>query len=362
MSHVGSAGLASTACGATDLQTPAAIMLLGPTASGKSAIAMRLAERFELEIISVDSALVYRGMDIGTAKPTPTELAAVPHHLIDLIDPSESYSAASFVRDARQLIGEIRGRGRLPLLVGGTMLYARALATGLDDLPAADPAMRAALDDEAARLGWPAMHARLATIDPQTAARLEPGDSQRIQRALEIHALSGRPMSELIGAPRAHTDTPLGLLTIALEPADRAALHARIAARFEAMLSAGFLDEVAALRARGDLDTGMPSMRCVGYRQAWRYLDDLEQGIDQGANHAKTGPARRQVFIDESVAATRQLAKRQLTWLRSMPQRHVIDCLAPDAPDQVAALMTVNFPHRQKRTVNDALHEADAKE
>jgi tRNA dimethylallyltransferase len=206
------------------------------------------------------------------------------------------------------------------------------------------------------------MHARLATIDPQTAARLEPGDSQRIQRALEIHALSGRPMSELIGAPRAHTDTPLVLLTIALEPADRAALHARIAARFEAMLSAGFLDEVAALRARGDLHTGMPSMRCVGYRQAWRYLDDLEQSIDQGANHAKTGPARRQVFIDESVAATRQLAKRQLTWLRSMPQRHVIDCLAPDAPDQVAALMTLNFPHQQNRTVNDVLHEADAKE
>jgi len=206
------------------------------------------------------------------------------------------------------------------------------------------------------------MHARLATIDPQTAARLEPGDSQRIQRALEIHALSGRPMSELIGAPRAHTDTPLGLLTIALEPADRAALHARIAARFEAMLSAGFLDEVAALRARGDLHTGMPSMRCVGYRQAWRYLDDLAQGSDQGANHAKTVPARRQVFIDESVAATRQLAKRQLTWLRSMPQRHVIDCLAPDAPDQVAALIAVNFPHRQKRTVNDVLHEADAKE
>ena len=238
MSQVGSAGLASNASRATDLPTPDAIMLLGPTASGKSAIAMSLVERFEIEIISVDSALVYRGMDIGTAKPTPTELAAVPHHLINLIDPGESYSAASFVRDARQLIGEIRGRGRLPLLVGGTMLYARALATGLDDLPAADPATRAALDDEAAQLGWPAMHARLATIDPQTASRLEPGDSQRIQRALEIHALSGRPMSELIGARRAHSDAPLELLTIALEPGDRAVLHARIAARFDAPLHA----------------------------------------------------------------------------------------------------------------------------
>jgi tRNA dimethylallyltransferase len=336
-------------------------MLLGPTASGKSAIAMSLAQRFEIEIISVDSALVYRGMDIGTAKPSASELTAVPHHLIDLIDPTESYSAASFVRDARRLIGEIRGRGRLPLLVGGTMLYARALATGLDDLPGADPAMRAALDEEAAQLGWPAMHARLATIDPPTAARLEPGDSQRIQRALEIHALSGRPMSELIGARRTHTDAPLALLTIALEPADRAVLHARIAARFEAMLAAGFLDEVAALRARGDLQTGMPSMRCVGYRQAWRYLDDLEHGIDQGVNHAKTGPSRRQVFIDESVAATRQLAKRQLTWLRSMPQRHVIDCLAPDAPDQVAAIIALAFSDQKAKTADDTLHESNAK-
>jgi len=348
---------------------PDAVMLLGPTASGKSAIAMRLAERFDLEIISVDSALVYRGMDIGTAKPTPAELAAVPHHLIDLIDPSESYSAASFVRDARQLIVEIRGRGRLPLLVGGTMLYARALASGLDDLPGADPATRAALDEEAAQLGWPAMHARLATIDPQTAARLEPGDSQRIQRALEIHALSGRPMSELIGAPRTHPEAPPAMLTIALEPADRAALHARIAARFEAMLAAGFLDEVAALRARGDLDTGMPSMRCVGYRQAWRYLDDLVHGNSEGNKQVmKHGDdqgaamsARRQVFIDESVAATRQLAKRQLTWLRSMPQRHVIDCLAPDAPDQVAALIALTFPDREKRTADDSLHESNAK-
>jgi tRNA dimethylallyltransferase len=318
---------------------------------------MSLAERVEIEIISVDSALVYRGMDIGTAKPTPAELAAVPHHLIDLIEPTESYSAASFVRDARRLIGEIRGRRRLPLLVGGTMLYARALTTGLDDLPGADPTLRATLDEQAAQLGWPAMHARLATIDPQTAARLEPGDSQRIQRALEIHALSGRPMSELIGAQRASTEPALSLLTIALEPADRAVLHARIAARFEAMLAAGFLDEVAALRARGDLQTGMPSMRCVGYRQAWRYLDDLGHGINEGTRHdtkhdmkqvmkhcsdqAMTASARRQVFIDESVAATRQLAKRQLTWLRSMPQRHVIDCLAPDASDQVAAIIAL---------------------
>lgn len=325
------------------------LAVIGPTGTGKSQLALDLAERLGGEIVNADAMQLYRGMDIGTAKPSVTELAAVPHHLIDLIDPTESYSAASFVRDARRLIGEIRGRGRLPLLVGGTMLYARALATGLDDLPGADPAMRAALDEEAAQLGWPAMHARLATIDPQTAARLEPGDSQRIQRALEIHALSGRPMSELIGARRTHSDAPLALLTIALEPADRAVLHARIAARFSAMLAAGFLDEVAALRARGDLQTGMPSMRCVGYRQAWHYLDELEHGIDQGTRHTashvtKLGnlrPAHRQVFIDESLAATRQLAKRQLTWLRSMPQRRVIDCLAPDAPDQVAAIIAL---------------------
>lgn len=310
---------------------PDAILLLGPTASGKSAIALELAARLPIEIVSVDSALVYRGMDIGTAKPTAEERRAVPHHLIDLIDPRDAYSAAAFAGDARRLIGEIRGRGRLPLLVGGTMLYAKALAEGLDDLPRADPAIRAALDAEAAREGWPALHARLARVDPVTAARLEPADQQRVQRALEIHAITGRPMSELIGSRAAPDGPPPSLATIALEPSDRAVLHERIARRFDAMLAAGFLDEVRALRARGDLHPELPSMRCVGYRQAWSWLDDLEAG--------DVSPARRQRFTDEAIAATRQLAKRQLTWLRSMPGRTVVDCLAPDAPARVAALV-----------------------
>jgi tRNA dimethylallyltransferase len=250
------------------------IALAGPTAAGKSAAAMAVARALApdtaVEIVSVDSALVYRGMDVGTAKPSPEERRAVPHHLIDLIDPTQAYSAAAFVADARRLIGGIRSRGRLPLLVGGTMLYAKALAGGLDALPQADPAVRAALDAQAARVGWPAMHARLAAVDPATAARLEPGDAQRIQRALEVHALSGRPMSALLGRGDAVDGPAPRLLVIALEPSDRAALHARIAQRFDAMLAAGLLDEVRALRAGGDLHPGLPSMRCVGYRQAWR--------------------------------------------------------------------------------------------
>jgi tRNA dimethylallyltransferase len=350
-----------------------AILLLGPTASGKSAVSMALARRFPLEIISVDSALVYRGLDIGTAKPDQAERRAVPHHLIDLLEPTDAYSAAAFATDARRLAGEIRARGRLPLLVGGTMLYAKALAEGLDALPPADPAVRAALDALAARIGWPAMHERLAQVDPATAARLEPGDSQRIQRALEIHALTGRPMSALLtgrartgtagdrraratasaagdadeageagdaAAPDADGGTivsrpePLRLVTVALEPSDRAVLHARIGARFGAMLEAGLLDEVRALRARGDLHSGLPSMRCVGYRQAWAYLDALEAG--------RADPARRGHFVEEALAATRQLAKRQLTWLRSMPQRRVVDCLAPDAADRVSAIIAAH--------------------
>ena len=322
---------ASPAASAT--ARPDAILLLGPTASGKSAIAMALAERFPLEIVSVDSALVYRGMDVGTAKPSAAERATVPHHLIDLLEPTAAYSAAAFGTDARRLIPAIRARGRLPLLVGGTMLYAKALAEGLDELPQADPAVRAALDAEAARDGWPALHARLAWIDPITAARLEPGDSQRVQRALEVHALTGRPLSALIGT-RAADGPPPRLATIALEPADRAVLHARIAARFDAMLAAGFLDEVRRLRARGDLEPGMPAMRCVGYRQAWAYLDDLEAGT--------AGATRRQRFVDEAVAATRQLAKRQLTWLRSMRAREVVDSLAPDALEQVSAIIAAH--------------------
>jgi tRNA dimethylallyltransferase len=326
-----------------------AILLLGPTASGKSAVSMALARRFPLEIVSVDSALVYRGLDVGTAKPDAAERRAVPHHLIDILEPTGAYSAAAFATDARRLIGEIHARGRLPLLVGGTMLYAKALADGLDALPSADPAVRAALDAQAARIGWPAMHARLAQLDPDTAARLEPGDSQRIQRALEIHALTGRPMSALLtgrgragtpddagpaAGPSAPGPAPLRLATVALEPSDRAVLHARIGARFGAMLGAGLLDEVRALRARGDLHPGLPSMRCVGYRQAWAYLDELEAG--------RGGPARRQRFVDEALAATRQLAKRQLTWLRSMPQRSVVDCLAPDAAQRVSAIIAAH--------------------
>lgn len=311
-------------------RAPDAICLLGPTASGKSAIALALAQRFDLEIVSVDSALVYRGMDIGTAKPTREEQALVVHHLIDLIEPTQSYSAARFATDAHQLIADIRARGRLPLVTGGTMLYVRALSGGLDELPGADADVRAQIDAQAAQQGWPALHARLAQIDPTTAARLEPGDSQRIQRALEIHALTGQPMSQLIGRAQAPA---LRLPIIALEPSDRGALHKRIARRFDSMLGAGLLDEVRALQQRGDLHPDLPSMRCVGYRQAWDYLIDLTRGAgpDPGARHRR--------FVDEAVAATRQLAKRQLTWLRSMPQRQVVDCLAPDALAQVSAII-----------------------
>lgn len=306
---------------------PLAVAIMGPTASGKTASALAIAGRIPSEIISVDSALVYRGMDIGTAKPTREELAAVPHHLIDIIDPLDSYSVAQFRKDTLRLVDEIRARGKLPLLVGGTMLYFKGLADGLDDLPGADPAVRAALDEQAARIGWPAMHARLAAVDPETAARLAPADSQRIQRALEIHALSGKPMSELL-AQREHAELPFELLSFALEPSDRAVLHKRIARRFDIMLEDGphgnLITEVEALRRRGDLHLGLPSIRCVGYRQAWEYLDGT---IDY--------PTMRETGI----IATRQLAKRQLTWLRSMPERVVIDCLGPDpAPIMLAQI------------------------
>ncbi|MDR5742023.1 tRNA (adenosine(37)-N6)-dimethylallyltransferase MiaA [Caballeronia sp. LZ029] len=294
--------------------------LLGPTASGKTAAALAFAARHPVEIVSVDSALVYREMDIGTAKPDAVERAAAPHHLIDIIDPAETYSAAQFRADALRLIGEIVARGNVPLLVGGTMLYYKALTQGLNDLPTADADVRAALDADAARDGWPALHARLATVDPQTAARLAPNDSQRIQRALEIFMLTGQPMSTLLAAPRTqHVDAPYRFVPIALEPSDRAVLHARIAARFDAMLARGFIDEVRRLRARGDLDLSMPSMRCVGYRQAWEYLDGAT-GYDE--------------MRDKGIFATRQLCKRQLTWLRAMPERVVVDCCAEDATER----------------------------
>ncbi|MEO8313113.1 MAG: tRNA (adenosine(37)-N6)-dimethylallyltransferase MiaA [Caldimonas sp.] len=297
------------------------LCLAGPTASGKSATALAIAAAFAprraVEIVSVDSALVYRGMDIGTAKPGAAERAAAPHHLIDVVDPAERYSAARFVADASAAVAAIRARGAIPLLVGGTMLYFKALFDGLDVLPEADAGVRADLDARAARSGWPALHAELATLDPTTAARLAPNDSQRIQRALEVHRVSGRPLSAWHTAPDGRTP-PL----IALEPNDRAWLHERIAARFAAMLDAGFIDEVRRLRARGDLHPALPSMRAVGYRQAWQALDDG----DLGALTART------------TAATRQLAKRQLTWLRSMPWRQVVACDAADAVEHVVHL------------------------
>ena len=291
-----------------------ALGLAGPTASGKTGLALALAEQLPLEIISVDSALVFRGMDIGTAKPTAEERAAVPHHLIDILDPAEAYSAARFAADARRLIGEINARGRLALLVGGTMLYYKALIDGLDALPEADVAVRAQLDARAAAVGWPALHAELARVDPETAARLAPHDAQRIQRALEVWQLTGRPLSALHGQ-RAVPGLPLRL--VALEPDSRAWLHERIAQRFDTMLAAGFVDEVRALRARGDLHPDLPSMRCVGYRQAWEALD---AGLDAGSLVA---------LRERGIAATRQLAKRQLTWLRSM-RREVLPCERTD--------------------------------
>lgn len=299
---------------------PLAVAIMGPTASGKTAAALEIAARIPSEIISVDSALVYRGMDVGTAKPSREELASVPHHLIDILDPAEAYSVMQFRNDAIRLVGEIAARGRLPLLVGGTMLYFKGLKDGLDDLPQADAAVRAQLDAEEAELGTPALHARLAAIDPITAARLKPNDSQRIQRALEIWLLTGQPMSSLLEkAPK--STLPFTLLPIALEPSDRSVLHARIAARFDMMLKdGGLIGEVKTLRARGDLHPGLPSMRCVGYRQTWEYLDG-QYGLEE--------------LREKGIAATRQLAKRQITWLRAMPERHVVDCLMPDAPVRV---------------------------
>lgn len=295
------------------------ICLAGPTAAGKSAACLALAQRWPLEIVNVDSATIYRGMDVGTAKPGAEERALVPQHLLDIRDPAESYSAAQFRDDALRLIDEIRGRGRLPLLAGGTMLYYKVLREGLDALPQADPVLRAELEAQAAERGWPALHAELAGRDPATAARLSPNDSQRIQRALEICMLSGRPMSALLGGANKNDDARR-YVTVSLEPTDRLALHARIARRFDAMMAAGFLDEVRVLRSRGDLHPGLPSIRCVGYRQLWAHLD---------------GETTLQEAREQGIAATRQLAKRQITWLRAQPDRMQIDCMAGDAVDRV---------------------------
>ena len=298
------------------------LCLAGPTASGKTAAALAIAHAMRelrpVEIISVDSALVYCGMDIGTAKPTQAERAQVPHHLIDLIEPFETYSAARFVSDARTLIAQIGARGHLPLLVGGTMLYFKALFDGLDAMPAANPEVRAALEAMALRQGLAALYRELVQVDPVMAARLKPNDAQRIQRALEVYRISGQPLSSL------HTQKPKGPTPtlISLEPGDRSWLHQRIETRFTQMLDAGLVGEVSALRARADLHADLPSMRCVGYRQTW---DALERGDLSGLS-------------ERGIAATRQLAKRQITWLRSMPQRMVVACDAPDATAQVVAL------------------------
>jgi len=307
------------------------IALAGPTASGKTAVALAVARVRPVEIVSVDSALIYRGMDIGTAKPTKAELASAQHHLIDIRDPAESYSAAAFVADATRLVDEIRARGALPLLVGGTMLYFKALFDGIDAMPAADAAVRARIDAEAAALGWPAMHARLAKVDPVTAARLAPQDSQRIQRALEVWESSGQPLSSFHAGENKAAKGLAGGALFSLEPTDRAWLHSRIAERFDAMLAAGFLDEVKALRARGDLTTELPSMRCVGYRQAWEMLDACGNSQPDGKAMAE--------LRERGIAATRQLAKRQITWLRSMPARTVITCDAPDAVQTAVQLI-----------------------
>jgi tRNA dimethylallyltransferase len=308
------------------------LAIAGPTACGKTALALALAERWPVEIISVDSALVYRGLDIGTAKPSAAERAQVPHHLIDIREPHDTYSAAAFVHDARALVEAILARGRLPLLVGGTLLYFKALFDGLDEMPAAQPALRATIEAEAQAQGWPALHRALAAVDPVTAARLAPADSQRIGRALEVYRASGQPISAFQQGrrPRAEGwwigDRPGRLL--ALEPSERAWLHERIAQRFDAMLAAGFVQEVQALRARAELQPGLPAMRCVGYRQAW-------EALDAAPTAAQQDDAWLQHLRERGVAATRQLAKRQLTWLRSMPGREVVAC---DDPQTMADL------------------------
>lgn len=302
---------------------PPAICLMGPTASGKTAVSLGLTLRFPLEIVSVDSAQVFRDMDIGTAKPDRATLEKFPHHLIDLISPEESYSAARFRSDALRVMAEITARGRIPLLAGGTMLYFKALRDGLSDLPQADAELRRAIDEEAQRRGWPALHADLAALDPAAAARLKPTDAQRIQRALEVVRLTGAPLAESI-ARRTGAAVPYRLIQLALQPSDRAVLHARIAQRFDAMLEAGLIDEVSALRRKYRLHAGLPSMRCVGYRQVWDYLE---------------GRSDRAALREKGIAATRQLAKRQLTWLRAWEDVAPLDCLAGDPVGQAAGIL-----------------------
>lgn len=306
---------------------PPALCLMGPTAAGKTALAMALVARGLGEIISVDSGMIYRGMDIGTAKPTPDELRHAPHRLIDLIDPAQAYSAADFRRDALSAMHDITAAGRLPILVGGTMMYFKVLRDGLAALPEADPEIRALLDAEAARDGWPALHARLQQVDPPAAARIPPHDSQRLQRALEVWMLTGKTLSHWHAEQAPAEPLPWRMHWLAIAPPDRAVLHQRIALRFDQMLAGGLIDEVRALRDRGDLHLGLPSMRSVGYRQVWQHLDgefDLAELRERG------------------IAATRQLAKRQLTWLRSFSGVTWLDPAQDDLPERVLSLLSVS--------------------
>ncbi|MHB0926630.1 MAG: tRNA (adenosine(37)-N6)-dimethylallyltransferase MiaA [Gallionellaceae bacterium] len=300
---------------------------MGPTASGKTGVAVELVQRLPVELISVDSALVYRDMDIGTAKPDASTLARAPHHLIDIINPNEAYSAAAFRHDALRLMADIAARGRIPLLVGGTMLYFKALREGLSALPQADPEVRAELDAEIAQHGIQHLHRQLALVDAETAARLVPNDTQRVQRAMEIFRLTGSPMSVLLRQQTRH-ELPYRILPIALIPSDRAQLHARIATRFKQMLAQGLVEELRALRSKYPLHPDLPSMRCVGYRQAWQFI---EGEIDEVQ------------LLETGIAATRQLAKRQLTWLRSMPDNIELDCLAPNLTQTVLDALTGNI-------------------
>lgn len=297
---------------------PPAVCIMGPTASGKTDLAVRLVEEFPFEIISVDSALVYRDMNIGTAKPEPEVLAKAPHRLIDFLDPAEAYSAARFREDALREMADITRSGRIPLLVGGTMMYFRSLLEGLAELPSADDVLRAELMKEAEEKGWPAMHDQLKRIDPQAAARIHPNDPQRIQRAIEVYRLTGMSLSVWQAQPT--VPFPYHPVLIGLVPSDRAVLHERISKRFHKMLELGLIEEVTALYSRGDLHIDMPSMRAVGYRQVWQYLD---------------GDLSYEEMVDKAIAATRQLAKRQLTWLRSMKSLREFDCLNKELAEQV---------------------------
>ena len=309
------------------MSLPPAILLIGPTASGKTALALELATRLPCDIISVDSAQVFRDMDIGTAKPDTATRARFPHRLIDLITPEQRYSAAAFRSDALSEMTAIAAAGRIPLLVGGTMLYVKALRSGLADLPPADAALRSQIDVEAASRGWPALHAELALRDPETAARLHPTDAQRIQRAIEVVRLSGRTLGSFFAAQQ-NLALPFRCLTLALLPADRAELHRRIGQRFDAMLAGGLVEEVRMLRQKYRLDSGLPSMRCVGYRQVWEVLE---------------GSLPSAELRDRGVFATRQFAKRQLTWLKNMDDLHVIDPLASNPTAAVFAAVEAHL-------------------